>query len=256
MRFWPVLAALSLSLPSVAAAKCAAPGAFLVPANGDLPANPTLHLFFPLWTKEPPAISITDGQGNELEHRLVALPSTKAFQVVRIEVESGAATSIVVLQESRGTDRSQTHRIDPSYAPAPRSRVRIEGAVESSHEWTCSYEEVRNLSVDTIAPLYRVEWADSEKAFRDGERKTLLLPHRVRELAFRWSDEVLLPKAALLPLGHINCTGSTLEWNGPIWAAVVAVYPDGSETPLGEPEEIQPPASSKGKARDWKAAPP
>lgn len=248
MRFWPVLAALLLSVPSVAAAKCAAPGPFLVPAEGDLPANPSLHLFFPAWSKEPPPFTIKDGQGNELEHTVVAVASSKAFQVVRIDIASGDATSIVVSQESYGTTKDRTYRVDRSYAPAPRSRVRITSTPESSYEWMCSHEELRNLTVDTTAPLFRVEWAESEKAFRAGERKSVLLAHRTTELAFRWNEKPV-PETASLPLGHLNCTGATLEWNGPIWAAVIAVYPDGSETPLGEPEEIPPPSSSKGKFR-------
>lgn len=250
MRSWPVVAAFAASAlfaPSTALAKCAGPSAFLVPADGDLPANPSIHLFFPAWTKAPPVLTVKDEAGNELEHTLVAVPSTKAFQVVRIDVESGAATSLVVSRDMHGTAKEQAYRIDPSYAKAPRSSVRIESATESSYQWTCSHEELRNLSVDTTAPLYRVEWAESEKAFRDGERKTLLLPHRTSELAFRGDKPV--PTTASLPLGHINCTGSTLEWNGPIWAAVVAMYPDGSETPLGEPEQIPPPPSSKGRGR-------
>lgn len=250
MRFWPVLAAVLLAAPGAALAKCASPGAFLVPIDGDLPANPSLHVFFPSWTKEPPVLTVTDEQGNDLEYRIVAVPSSKAFQVVRVEVETGAATSIVVSTESFRETKPRTYRIDRSYAPAPRARVRIEATSESSYQWTCSHEEVRSLSVDTAAPLYRVEWAESEKAFRAGERRTVLLAHRTQELAFRWNDKPV-PATALLPLGYLNCTGATLEWEGPIWAAIVAMYPDGSETPLGEPEQIQPPSSSEGKSPDW-----
>lgn len=252
MRLWLGFAALSIALaPASALAKCAGPGAFLVPFEGDLPGDPSVHLFFPSWMKDAPDVVVKDQDGNPLEHRIVAVPSSSAFQVLRIDVESAGATSLALsfANDSGRALPERTFRIDPKYAPAPRSAARIESVTESSYEWTCSHEEAQQLSVDTRAPLYRVEWAASEREFRAGNRQQVLLPHRIKELAFRWNDSPV-PDSPLLVLGHLNCTGSTLDWKqGAIWAAVVALYPDGSETPLGEPMRVKPPSSSRGKHR-------
>jgi hypothetical protein len=253
MRFWHGFAALSIVLaPASALAKCAAPNEVLVPAEGDLPIDPSLHLFLPFWKKEAPEITVKDQDGNPLEHKLTAVTSSPAFDVLRIEVESAGATSISVSFGSTGRQPPErTFRIDPRYATAPRSAARIESVTESSYEWTCSREELQQLEIDTAAPLYRVEWASSERDFHAGKRTSLLLPHRLKELAFRWNKDPV-PTSALLPIGQINCTGKTHDWTqGAIWAAVVAMYPDGSETPLGEPVLVKPPPSSRGRQRDW-----
>jgi hypothetical protein len=254
MRFWHGLAALSIALaPASALAKCAAPSEFLVPSEGDLPSNPALHLFLPFWKKDAPDLTVKDQDGNPLQYEIKAVTSSPAFDVLRIDVVSAGASSISLSFE-RGAGRhlpERTFRIDPRYASAPRSAARIESVTESSYQWTCSREELQQLQIDTAAPLYRVEWAASESDFRAGNRKSVLLPHRLQDLAFNWNENPV-PATALLALGQINCTGSTFDWTqGPVWVAVVAMYPDGSETPLGEPALVKPPSSSRGKSPNW-----
>ncbi len=240
-----MIALVAVSLPSAVSAKCAAPGAFLVPGSGEVPQNPALHLFVPSWMEQAPVLTARSGD-HVLASKMTIVGSSPAFRVYRIEIETGDSSSIDVSFERWSNEVHGTYHVDARYAGAPRSAVQIEEITEKSYQWTCSYEETRRLGVDTRAPLYRVEFAASEEEFRSGVRRSLHLPHRTSEVAFRWEDSEV-PESPLLVLGHVDCLGSTLEWKGPIWAAIVAMYPDGTETPLGAPQRIDPPSSSKGK---------
>ena len=244
-RFRWLLPLFLLAAPA-AHAKCASPGAFVVPDGGPLPMNPRLHVFVPAWRDGLPKLDITNEDGVTLDHTIVAVTSSKAFDVFQVDVRSVNVETIHV--EIEGARRKNSYAIDRGWKAPSASPVRVTTVGESSFEWTCSNEEARLLTPDTQAPLYRVTWAQSEEAFRAGKHESVLLPNLTKALAWNWEGKPV-KGAAELPLGKLNCSGNTLEWQGPIWAAVVAIHPDGTETPLGDPIEIAPPVSSKGRSR-------
>lgn len=186
----------------------------------------------------------TDQDGRPLRHRLVELQSSPVFKVVRVDVETGLARTITVTYTYRGYagamfPREDSYTIDANYSPSRHAAVRVESFSESMYYWTCSAEALQMLSVDTVAPVFRVEWADSEDQFLRGPRQTVLLAHRTKDLAFSYGEVSVTPQ---LDLGYIDCAGATIDWKSPIWVAVVAIFPDGSETPVGKPILIPPPS--------------
>ncbi len=230
---------MALGAPRSSRAVCASPHPFLVPHTGALPRNPTLHLFYAASGSDAvPQVQVRDARGRELRFDASKVDGA---EVLRIQIETRGAASIEVSFRTDDEDLQKVvYRIDPNVPGAAAAPPRILSVTESSYHWSCSWEALQALALDVKAPLFRVEWAESEAAFASGSRRVILLPHRYVEVAFL-SPESHVPESAVLPLGDINCWERTLEWKGPIWAAVAALYPDGSQTPLSEPLRIDPP---------------
>jgi hypothetical protein len=235
-----VILAVALGASGSSRARCGTLHPFLVPHAGALPRNPTLHLFYPASDPDAvPRVQVRDASGRALRFDASKIDGA---QLLRIEIETRGAASIEVsFRTDEDALRKVVYRIDPSVRGAAAVSPRILSVSESSYSWSCSWEALQALALDVKAPLFRVEWAESEAAFAAGSRRTILLPHRFGDLAFL-SPETHVPESAVLPLGDMNCAPSTLEWKGPIWAAVAAMYPDGSQTPLSEPLRIDPPS--------------
>lgn len=238
-----------LASPSISFAKCAYPGAFVVPEADELPPDPTLHLFFHGSARVTPEVAIHDQAGRQVPFEVVALEGAMELQALRITVRTGDASSITVALDASWPPegRNKSYRIVDAESLAPRERLRLDEVADSSYEWSCSYEEARILKIASLAPVHRVEWSRSEADFREGRRAALLFPLNLRKQAFRWSGDERVRETAAIPLGYVNCFGPTLDWDdGPIWVGVVGVYPDGSETPMSLPVRVEPP-------RKWRA---
>ena len=247
-----VAAAVCLLGPGAAAAKCAAPSGFFAPEAGvTLPPSPTLFLFASRWRDESAELAVLDGAGSPLEFTSSVVTSVEALVVRRIRVEATAGEVVLELRDKRYADSAPMRARYPIAAGRPRQPqgpVEILGVEAEASAWTCSYQATRNLTPSVVAPAYRVEWASNEADFRAGKRETLVLPYRM-ERFFHWDDKPFeAPARGRLELGHVNCTGKTFDWKGPIWVGIAALHEDGTEDPVAkEPVRIEPPPAAQGK---------
>lgn len=244
--------ALVLLTPAAALAKCAMPGAFFAPeAGGTVPPNPTLFLFSSKWRGESAELAVLDGAGKALKFASTIVTSTDALIVKRLVVEAPAGEVVLELRDKRSADTAPLRARYAVAAGKPLATgrpVELLGITEEASSWTCSYQSTRNLTPSVVAPAYRIEWASSEADYRAGKRETLVLPYRMRRF-FHWGDKPFeFPPAAQLELGHVNCTGRTFEWKGPIWLGVAALHEDGTEDPPApDPVRVEPPPAPPGR---------
>jgi hypothetical protein len=245
-----VAALLGLALaPAPARGKCAMPAAVIVPPDGAaLPPKPVLYAFVPGGFGKRPAdalpLTIVDGAGAKVSFRVTRLGEAPAFAAYRIEVDARAGSRITVKltqQMYREVTIARTYAVAGDWKRPARGATAVTKVTHESHRWTCSHQLSQNLTPGRFAPAYRVEWAETEKAWRDGKRERLFLPYSKAEF-WNWRNEKV-PQAALLELGHLDCMGSTFEWKGkPIYVGVAALHPDGSEDPpAAEPVKVSPP---------------
>ena len=199
----------------------------------------------------PTGLAVLDGAGRPLKFTSTSIDGAPALVVRQLRVEATAGEVVVELRDARSPE-TQPLRARYTLGPAtPRASgrpVEILGVEAEASAWTCSYQSTRNLTPSVVAPAYRVEWAASEADFRAGKRATLVLPSRM-ERFFHWGDQPFVsPAAGQLELGHVNCTGKTFDWNGPIWVGVAALFEDGTEDPpAATPVRLEPPPVATGK---------
>jgi len=231
---------LLLSFPASAWASCRQPGSFLSPHDGaSVPVNPVIHAF----VVGPGDFDwkVSDENAHPLQHRVVALPSIGVFRAFRVEIQSADATSVVI-GESRYT-------VDRAWKAPSATAVTVDSVTASNYLWDCSKHETRNLVINEPADAYRVIWAESAESWERGERKEVVLPAHIFE-AFRSRHDEVPPKllaTGRVELGYANCTGLTFVWKGPIWAGVIGLFSDGSETtsPVSPLLIEPPPAATK-----------
>jgi hypothetical protein len=117
-------------------------------------------------------------------------------------------------------------------------------SIQIGHEvsqWTCSHTRTRNLHFAAAAWAYRVVAAPTAQALAAGQGKAFVVPRALEQM---WGYDVgRISTTASLALGHANCFGPTFDWSGgAVVATVLALLPDGSETPVtATPLAIDPP---------------
>ncbi|MFN7131758.1 MAG: hypothetical protein ACK4N5_06730 [Myxococcales bacterium] len=218
-----------------AAAKCASRSSWLAPGSGTaLPKKPSLYLFVPKGGEYPlPAsqlpLTLSDAKTRKLVvHRVTALDGQPSFDAYRIDIlDSGAFTLHVRLSFGEWDELQATYEVGRAEAKRDPGAVRILSTSESAYRWTCSWHATRNLHVSTSAPAFRVEFASSAEAYASGPRGKVTVD------ASRGNE---------LQLGHVNCGGFTFPWGDePLYLGVVALFSDGSESPLPrEPTRVEP----------------
>ncbi len=241
--------ALTLLAPLAAAAKCAAPSPFVSPEAGtSIPPGATLFVFLPSWRGEG-AVDVRTPEGKPVVHTRTALSKSPAFAVERLVLGAGVRGEVVVtLADRQGAEprRLAGYRVGEPASCAAEKPVTIRKVEDESHAWTCSYQQTVNLTPSVVAPAYRVRYARSEADLRAGKVESVVVPYRM-ERFFHWKDERWeAPAAGQVELGHVNCTGKTIEWtDGPLWVSVSALYVDGTEDPAGEPVRLEPPGPAR-----------
>ncbi len=213
-----------------ALAKCASPGPTAFPSAGALPTRPTLHLFIPSHREEAPQFTL---DGKPLDVKVVPVSKTPAYDV--FEVDIPATTGALQLKWRYG-EQEWTIR-DGSSSKVPAS-INITDTEARSSAWTCSWASEWLLTPSASAPVYRVEVAETRLAWSAGDRRSVYVPGDLRQM---WGDSAM---NAVVQLGHANCFGHTLEWpdeDASLWVGLVGVYPDGSETEVGDPIQLEAP---------------
>lgn len=240
MRF-PTLAAgvlVVMSSSSDAEAKCAMPGVRFEPPDGSLPASAVVRLFVPPYQQASGPLSVygIDAAGKTIAPTVVAESTSDAFTSYRLAftgLKKGALT--VRFTGKYGGARDATYTIDPTWSrPAFATPKLTLTRVHTS--WTCSHQLTRNVTFPSVAPAYRLTFAATKPALA-GSKTSIVLPADVRNLFGAYSSS----GAADLALGHVNCMGSTYEWNGGQWARITALFPDGSEAEVSPGVWIDPP---------------
>jgi hypothetical protein len=129
------------------------------------------------------------------------------------------------------------YQVSRRFAPPGVHRpVSIIGVSSESWSWTCSYQTTRNLRPSHRAPAYRVEWALTEADFRAGHRESLVVPG--------WYESGGKGEAQgpwVVKLGALDCRAPNFDWKAPIYAGLVALEVDGTESPEPtEPVRVEP----------------
>lgn len=247
MRTRHIALALVLSLGLVgalaasASAECAMPRTFLSPATGaSLPADPVLYVFSPQWHDEAPVISvhrIDTGEDEEVEAKVELVSESGAFRVHRVQVDLDEPSANIGLEVVGPYETLEArYLLNAGWKPTAARTVEITSQTHDSLMWTCSYQNSLNLELDapTDAVAFRVEWASTEDDFKAGKRESVVLPTSMSTFFSR--DESAAATKPVLELGHANCQGFTFRWadesDAAIAAGVVALLPDGTETPL------------------------
>ncbi|MCC7381732.1 MAG: hypothetical protein IT384_07860 [Deltaproteobacteria bacterium] len=232
---WIGAAAVVLLVLSAASsfAKCRAPSPILTPAPGsELPPDPVLWFFARPQVKAPP-LRARDANGHAIAIEITDLKeeSAPAFRVMRLRLRTGAQAEgkIVVEYVEPWSDEWKRAEYTIVNRPAsPAAGVEILRQSERQYAWTCSYQSTVDLSVSIVAPSYRVEWSSTLEDYRAGLRRAVVLPGDLSRL-FGGSSE----DPSTISLGHVDCTGTTLEWKDPaIFVGVSALFSDGTATPM------------------------
>lgn len=110
-------------------------------------------------------------------------------------------------------------------------------AVHHEDNWTCSFTDVRRITIRGAAPALRVEWATSSAAFARGESTVAVFPDDPGLFWFRLGpvDPIDSP---IVELGHQSCFGYTIPADAihsDLLVRVTPLYADGS---AGEPSDI------------------
>jgi hypothetical protein len=240
MRGWSI--ALGLLAAGNAHAKCAAPHPVLAPDGGALPPNPIVYLFSPMPERLKPRVIARDAAQRPLPLKMTLASQTAAFAVYKLElaVASGSVDVELGYPEWTPATTHTAYTVEPAAARAHEA-PHVEGPHAHSYTWTCSYQKSQDLELTSQAPVYRVEWAESEQDVRRGLTRKSLMPSRLER--FFWDPrQPPLAREGRIELGYVSCLGGTFDWGAtPIWVSVVALFPDGSETPAAPPRRIEPP---------------
>lgn len=241
-----ILPALAISLVALTAhfddahADCMASSPFLSPATGaKLPPNPVLYAFVPEHMADPTARVESSPSGAEIRAEKVS--SNDTFKTFKLTVTRAPTGTIKIeLGIWKGGSHSYyadgEYAIDPGWKKPAGAAVEITSLTVEMSAWTCSHNQTYNLRPSVRAVAYRLEYATSYDDFSKGKRQTAVHPTSL-EGFFTPKDE---PGEAIVKLGHANCLYETFRWPAAlIYAGLVALHPDGSETPASKvPAEV------------------
>ena len=251
-----------LGAPYAQALRCRSPRPSLVPAHGELPPRPTVFVFIPQAmlprVAVAPAVDVPEEPPDEWasieEMRFLTPPpepdERESNPIFEVTTKHGTRVPVIVREEASdaSAERVFALTIDASSAvvdvafrseaaPAHRQRlgrlvigasrkepvlseaVRVAG-VHSAFEL---YAEGRILELSVAASAYRVLASDSLADWIAGRRSVLLYP----------GPEKAETSSSKVYLGDRVCGGTSFEWRGPgAWIGVVALFSDGSESPM------------------------
>jgi len=223
-----------------ARADCMASSPFLSPAeSAKLPPNPVIFAFVPEHMADPTARVASSPAGAQVRvEKLSANDTFKAFKLTVTEAPSG--TIKIALGIWKGSDHSYyadaEYEIDPAWKKPAGAEVAITSLTKEIDAWTCSHNQTYNLRPSVRAVAYRLEYATSYDDFAAGKRQTAVHPASLSSF-FAPKEE---PGEAIVKLGHANCLYETFRWPAAlIYTGLVALHPDGSETPASKvPAEV------------------
>ncbi len=239
MRFRTVAAVVLVVASSAtdAEAKCAMPGVRFEPPDGTLPSSAVVRLFVPPHQLGGPlGVYGIDAAGKNVAPTVLAESTSDAFTSFRLSFTGLKKGSFTVRFTGKTSGaRDATYVIDPGWSrPAFASPKLTLTRVHTS--WTCSHQLTRNVRFPSVAPAYRLTFA-ANKSGLASSKTSLVLPADVRTL--------FGPNAATasadLALGHVNCMGSTYEWNGAQWVRITALFADGTEAEVTPAVFLDPP---------------
>jgi hypothetical protein len=220
-----------------ARADCMASSPFLSPATGaKLPPDPVIYAFVPEHMADPTA-KVSSGASISVEK----VSSNDTFNSFRLTVKNAPSGRIKVelgiwKLGSHSYYADGEYTIDPVWKKPAGAEVKIASLTKEIDAWTCSHNQTYNLRPSVRAAAYRLEYATSYDDFVKGKRQTAVHPVSLNGF-FAPKDE---PGEAIVKLGHANCLYETFRWPAAlIYAGLVALHPDGSETPASEvPAEV------------------
>jgi hypothetical protein len=235
----PVVAVIVLQT-SPALADCMASRPFIVPVPGTaLPPDPVIYAFVPEHMADPGArIESDDGEASVTIERV---SGNETFNAFRLDVKKKAPGSFEVVVsmkvgKSENVYAESSFTIDPAWKPPTDEVVKIDELTKESEAWECSHNMTYNLHPSVQAMAYRLEWSKTQEDFASGKRESAVFPYSLGPF-FQKKPE---PAPAVIKLGHANCLSNTFRWpSAYVYAGLVALHPDGSETPAGEaPAEV------------------
>jgi hypothetical protein len=225
----------------VARAECAVVDFVLAEDPSEqLPPDPVIHLF------------VYSGQAHDERTPLRVLSNEGhplAVELKRVDVAAGGGRTPVAVYQARlrtGSarafvvylrgERPVEFKIDPRWRGVAGAPVQIT-QIGVSTGAVCPQELTRDLGLSVKAAAYIVEWAKSEDDYRSGKRQRRWLPFQLPLAeSFGVIDEEAAPvqPAGRLQLGEPACLGRNFVWPSgrPVYVGVVAILPDGSQTPL------------------------
>jgi hypothetical protein len=238
-----VLALSWTSLSATVAADCMASSAFLSPPPGAaLPPSPVLYLFVPEHLPNPD-VRVTSGS-SVVKVKVEEVSKNDTFKVLELAVARDAAGQLKIVASGvkNKTDYGSfahadgEYTIDPAWKPPADKVVEIKSLTRESKGFTCSHNATYNLRPSTPAIAYRLEYAKSYDDWSAGKRKSAIHPPSLRQ----FFDPDSAPGEAVIKLGHAMCLYETFRWpSAYVYAGLVALHPDGSETPAEKvPAEV------------------
>ncbi len=235
-----VLALASLLHPVPARADCMASRPFIVPVPGTaLPPDPVIYAFVPEHMADPGArIESDDPDASVAIQRVSGNDAFNAFRLNVKKKKPGAFEVVVSMKvgKSESVYAASGFTIDPAWKPPADKVVKIDKLTKESDSWECSHNLTYNLQPSVQAMAYRLEWARTQEDFASGKRESAVFPYSLQP----FFDKKPEPAPAVVKLGHANCLSNTFEWPSAfVYAGLVALHPDGSETPPEEaPAEV------------------
>ena len=221
---------------SDAEAKCAAPGAHFEPASGAVPVSAVVRMFVPPHQLNgPPAVTALDAAGKPVATTIATESTSDAFNSYRIAFAAKSGTVTLRFAGKYGAPHEATYAIDPTYA-APKFTPPKLTLTRVQTSWTCSHQLTRNITFPSVAPAYRLTFANNKAALA-GSKDSVVLPAETRTLFGYYASSA----GADLALGHVNCMGTTYTWKSGQWARITALFPDGSEAEVTPAVWLDPP---------------
>lgn len=212
-----LLAAVAIFGARDAAAECARPRGELAPRDGSvLPARGVVYLNIP----ETPRYyksALADAEGVLVEDSLEVRGATFEARILQedefstvVRIDYRATAAQMSIRWTLDSDVEATYQISRTLAP---NRATVTAVGHLDDEWACSYSDSIELTVDSNAAAYRVDWEDGTTTFLEPPRFDDQPGHR-------------------LFLGHLSCLGYNVD---PERLAslrsfrLFALFPDGTE---------------------------
>lgn len=215
---------------------CLASRPFITPVSGTkLPPNPVLYVFTRSHDNAPQASVESADPNAGVKVELVSGNDT--FEAYKLSVKQEVEGALKIVVDFKSSHETGTASIAPNYVidrawkrPGDKS-VRIDSLTKEMRSWQCSHNQTYNLRPSVSAMAYRVEWATTPTDFAAGNRESGVFPYSL-EPFFQPQGG---PFEAVIKLGHANCLSNTFRWPAAIvYVGLVALHPDGSETPNNE----------------------
>ncbi len=230
----------SLLQPTRSRADCMASRSFIVPVPGTaLPPDPVIYAFVPEHMADPGARIESDDKGVSVTIQRVSGNDT--FNAFRLDVKKktpGAFKVVVSMKvgKSENVYAASSFTIDPAWKPPADKVVKIDELTKESLAWECSHNMTYNLHPSVQAMAYRLEWSKTQEDFAAGKRESAVFPYSLAP----FFEKEPSPAPAVVKLGHANCLSDTFRWPSAfVYAGLVALHPDGSETPAeAAPAEV------------------